>query len=132
MRYNERVSPTAPIPTTSFKLRKARIINNKIALTDETVTLAWEALKKQLAPTGSKQAMLMLRGAKKGCYLGIMPNPYDGKPNTFRLDMHTASRNLNWLLKSNKGLAEAITELWLVEDTVWEDSIMEIEGKPDE
>ena len=113
-----------------FILQPARITGTRIAPYGEPVEMDWNKFKATLAPSGSRHAMMTLRTAKKGCFLGLIRDS-PSQVSTFRLDLHTSSRDINWLIRQDQSLPDRIVDMWMVVDLQWDGAVVEQEGKPD-
>jgi hypothetical protein len=118
-----------------FVLQPCHLRDNRFAPTkgSEPVVLDWKSLREKLAPSGERAALMNLRGARIGCFVGLIKDPknLDGRtPRNFMLMNLDRSARLDWLLKKDPSFETRLLEVYRVEDVRW-DSVVEEFGTPE-
>lgn len=89
----------------------------------ECLELDWKALFKLLGGRGSDRALLNLRSARPGAYVGVLKTG-----TNFVLECPPGiqtSTSLRWLLKQRPDFADTVDRIYRVEEADWGASLFE-------
>ena len=87
------------------------------------ITLTWEEFRNRLAPTRSKQALLLLRSLRSGCFVGT--RRYGPKQVTFTLDAVGRSNALPRAVQTDPEFEKSLVEVFYIDAVDWESRIVE-------
>ena len=100
------------------RLREGRLAEDREA---EPVTLDWNGLVKRLAPSGSRNAMLILRDLRIGEFVGTR-RKQDG-PQNFKIT--EPSGKIKQILKAQPTFGSDLIEVYRVVRSEWDSRILE-------
>jgi hypothetical protein len=86
-------------------------------------TLTWVELRNRLAPTRSKQALMLLRALRPGCFVGT--RRLGPKQVTFTLDAVGRSNALPRAIQTDPEFERSLVEVFYVDAVDWESGIVE-------
>jgi len=109
-----------------FVLVPCRIRQDRLVPSDEPETLTWKELEARLAPSGTMEARMTLRGIRPGAYIGLMKDPMGGSPKTFFLMNQDRSGKISWLVRKQANISEMISEVYRVESVAWDAKYEEV------
>jgi len=101
-----------------YKLRGTKLVPQRDAVPED---LDWPKLVERLAPSGSTYAMLLLRHAKPGEFVGTRTR--DGQPSAFKIAV--PGGQIRSILKAQPTFGSDLLEVYRVERTQWDASMTE-------
>jgi hypothetical protein len=90
---------------------------------EEPVVLDWKELAKRLAPSKSRQGLMLLRSLRPGVFVGTRKR--GAQPLTFLFDAAGKSRNIGGILKGDPMFEESLVEVFLVDQVKWDSRFVE-------
>lgn len=102
----------------AHRLRKSKLVEDKEA---EPVTLEWPALIEKLAPTGSPNALLMLRDLRIDEFVGLRRRA--GAIESFKI--RQPSGNIGEILRAHPAFGSDLIEVYKVLRTEWDAQMTE-------
>ena len=111
---------------TQFVLQPCKLRNSDFVPTkDEVVTFSWKEMLNRFAVSGTRQAVLNVRGIKLGSFIGMAVDPRTGKPTNFYLWNPDFSGSLVGKIKKDPGFTDRILEVYRVEHVEWDAQVKE-------